>query len=123
MRSKILVAAVLALSSLVAVPAFAKGQSDQKFPMPAAAFKAKVDAHTQKAREKMEARVAKLPADKAKEVRAKFDESVAKVNQEVAKVTADGTVTKEEAKEVREVRKSARPHGRHARHGKNKKKG
>ena len=70
MRSKILLAAVVALSSLVALPAFAHGKGDHgkaKFPMAAAEFKAKVDARTAKARERMESRASKLPADQAKE--------------------------------------------------------
>lgn len=118
MRSKIVAAAVLALASLVAVPAFAKGDGGAKFPMPAAEFKAKVDARTAKAKERMEQRAAKLPADQAKELRAKFDAGVAKVNAEVAKATADGSVTKEEAKAVRRVVKELRPgHGKHARRG------
>jgi hypothetical protein len=127
MRSKIVLAAVLALSSLIALPAFAHGKGEHgnaKFPMPAAEFKAKVDARTAKARERMESRAAKLPADQAKELRAKFAVASAKIQEEVAKATADGTVTKEEAKQVREVAKAARPHGKHAKrgHGKHAKK-
>lgn len=119
MRSKIVAAAVLALASLVAVPAFAKGDGGAKFPMPAAEFKAKVDARTAKAKERMEQRAAKLPADQAKELRAKFDAGTAQINAEVAKATADGSVTKEEAQKVREVAKAARPHGKHGgKHGK-----
>lgn len=136
MRSTI-VGAILAISSLVAVPAFAapaqgnapaktqrgdegpreKGQ--KHFPMPAAEFQAKVDARQQKARARMEERAAQLPADQAKELRARFDANIAKVDAEVAKAVADGTVTKEEAQAVR----AASPHhGKHARHGKHGKK-
>ena len=132
MRSTI-VATVLALATLVAVPAFAAPGQDSRsqgnvpaktqraegekgnkhFPMPAAEFKAKVDARQAKARQHMEERASKLPAGEAKELRAKFDETVKKVNVEVAKAVADGTVTKEEAKAVR----AANPHhGKHARH-------
>jgi hypothetical protein len=120
MRSKIVAAFILAVASLVAVPALAKGEHHGKgnFPMAAAEFKAKVDARTAKARQHMEDRAAKLPADQAKELRAKFDAGTAQINAEVAKVTADGTVTAEEAKQVREVAKTARPHGKGKGHGK-----
>jgi hypothetical protein len=131
MRSTI-VAAMLAISTLVAVPAFAapaqgnvptktagsraEGEKGQKhFPMPAAEFQAKVNARQTKGRARMEEKAAKLPADQAKELRARFDANIAKVNAEVAKAVADGTVTKEEAQAVR----AASPHhGKHARHGK-----
>ena len=134
MRSTI-VAAILAISSLVAVPAFAapaqgnvpaktqraEGEKGQKhFPMPAAEFQAKVNARQTKARAHMEQKAAQLPADQAKELRERFDARIAKVNAEVAKAVADGTVTKEEAQAVR----AASPHhGKHARHNKNGKKG
>jgi hypothetical protein len=134
MRSTI-VATVLALATLVAVPAFAapaqgpapaktqraEGDKGAKhFPMPAAEFQAKVNARQTKGRARMEEKAAQLPADQAKELRARFDATVAKVNAEVAKAVADGTVTKEEAQAVR----AASPHhGKHARHGKHGKKG
>jgi hypothetical protein len=130
MRSTI-VATVLALATLVSVPAFAapatgaanapaktqraEGEGKKHFPMPAAEFKAKVEKRQAKGRARMENEAAKLPADQAKELRAKFDATVQKVNAEVAKAVADGTVTKDEAKAVR----AASPHhGKHARHGK-----
>lgn len=124
MRSKIMAAVVLAVASLVAVPAFAKGKVDhtKNFPMAAAAFKAKVDARTAKAKQRMEEKAKQLPADQAKELRAKFDAGVAQIDAEVAKATADGTVTLDEAKKVREVAKSVRPHGKHGKHGKRAKK-
>lgn len=115
MRSTI-VAAFLALGTLVAAPAFAapaQGNAPAKtqradgdkgkahFPMPAAEFKAKVDARQAKARKHMEEKASALPADQAKELRARFDANIAKVNAEVAKAVADGTVTKEEAEAVR----------------------
>ena len=129
MRSTI-VATVLALATLISVPAFAaptggqapaktqraEGEKNEKhFPMPAAEFKAKIDARMAKARKHMEEKAATLPADQAKELRARFEASAQKVNAEVAKAVADGTVTKEEASAVR----AANPHhGKHARHGK-----
>ena len=122
MRSMI-AATFLALSTLVAVPAFAApvqgapakaqraddGKGGKHFPMPAAEFKSKIDARMAKARKHMEEKAASLPADQAKELRAKFEASVAAVNAEVAKAIADGTVTKEEAQAVRAVS----PHGGH----------
>ena len=42
-----------------------EGKDAAKFPMPAAAFKQKVDARLAKARQHMEARAAKLSADRA----------------------------------------------------------
>jgi len=137
MRNAI-VATVLALATLISVPAFAapdgsrtqgnvpgkspRAEGDQgkkHFPMPAAAFKAKVDARQAKARQHMDERASKLPANEAKELRAKFDATVQKVNAEVAKAVADGTVTKEEAKAVR----AANPHAHHGKHARNHKKG
>ena len=121
---------VLSLATLFAAPAMAGTGAPHtggdgpraehgSFPMPAATFKAKVDARQAKAREHMEKRAASLPADQAKELRAKFDAGVTKINAEVSKATADGTVTKEEAEAVRKVVKDVRGgHGKHARHGK-----
>lgn len=101
MRSKI-IAVFLGLATLVSVPAFA-GQRGEKpnFPMPAAAFKARVEAHQQRARAHMEERVKKATPAEAKQIRERFDAVTAKVNAEVAKAIADGTVTKEEAQAVR----------------------
>jgi hypothetical protein len=129
MRSSIL-ATFLALGTLVAVPAFAApAQSEapakaqraeghkggMQFPMAAAEFKAKVEQRQVKGRARMEERAAKLPADQAAALRAKFDAALQQVNTEVGKAIADGTVTKEEAKAVR----AASPrHGEHACQGK-----
>ena len=133
MRSTI-VATVLALATLVAAPAFAapaQGNAPAKtqradgdkprahFPMPAAEFKAKVASHQAKARKHMEEKASALPADQAKELRARFEATQQKVNAEVAKAVADGTVTKEEAKAVR----AANPHAHHGKHARNHKKG
>ena len=121
MRSFLSAAAVV-LATLVAVPAMAGDKHDAgNFPMPAATFKQKVDARQAKAREHMEKRAAKLNAEQAKELRAKFDARAAKINAEVGKATADGTVTKEEADAVRKVAREGRGahgHGKHARHHK-----
>lgn len=111
MRSTI-VAAFLAITTLLAAaPAMAgehAGRGGASFPMPAAAFQTKVNERQAKAREHMEKRASKLSAEEAKQLRAKFDAGVVKVNAEVAKATADGTVTKDEAKAVRQVAKEMR---------------
>jgi len=125
MRFK-LIGTVLALATVfAAAPAMAgdkHGKHDKpSFPMPADAFKQKVDARQAKARERMEKRASSLSAEQAKELRAKFDSGVAKINAEVAKATADGTVTKEEAAAVRQVAKEIR--GSHGKHGKHTRRG
>ncbi|MCL2724553.1 MAG: hypothetical protein FWD69_08970 [Polyangiaceae bacterium] len=124
MRS-IVIATMFAISSLVAVPAFAApaqgGASAKvhhgdhaKFPMSGAEFKQKVDARQAKARARMEERASKLPADQANALRAKFEAGTATINAEVDKIVADGTVTEDEAKEFREVVRSVFPHaGKH----------
>ena len=65
----------------------------------------------------MEKHAAKLSADDAKALRAKFDDGEAKINAEVGKATADGTVTKEEAQAVRKVAHEVRPHHGGKHHG------
>ncbi len=130
MRSKILAAVAVSLATLVAVPAFAEPQNapakahraeksekeQAQFPMPAATFKQKIDDKLGRARQHMETRAAKLDAEKAKELRTKFDAGAAKVNDEVAKATADGTVTKDEAKNVFGAMRAMRG-GKHAHKG------
>jgi hypothetical protein len=123
MRTKI-IGTVLALATVfAAAPAMAGEHEKASFPMPAAAFKQRVDTRQAKARERMEKHAAKLTAEQAKELRAKFDAGIAKVNAEVSKATADGTVTKDEADAVRKVAKEMHGghHGKHARRGAHKK--
>ena len=87
-----------------------EGKDKAQFPMQADAFRAKVEARITKAREHVVARMNKknVPADKQKELLAKFDDAAAKVRAETDKACADGTVTKEEAKSVRDLAKSLR---------------
>ena len=117
-----IIGTVLALATVFAAAPAMAGEKHEKanFPMPAAAFKQKVDARQAKARERMEKHAATLSAEQAKELRAKFDAGLAKVNAEVAKAIADGTVTKDEASAVRQVAKEV--HGGHG-HGKHHKRG
>ncbi|MBX3214983.1 MAG: hypothetical protein KF850_23315 [Labilithrix sp.] len=119
MRSMI-IGTVLALATVFAAAPAMAGDKHEKasFPMPAAAFKQRVDARQAKARERMEKRASTLGAEQAKELRAKFDAGVAKINVEVDKAVADGTVTKDEAAAVRKVAKELRGHhGKRAKHG------
>jgi hypothetical protein len=89
------------------------GDHAKKFPMAGAEFKAKIDQRMAKARQRLEARIASLPADKQREARDRFNAAVATVNAEVAKAVADNVVTKEEAKKVRETARALRPAGAH----------
>jgi hypothetical protein len=123
MRFKIASAAVLAIAMLVTGSALADGGKKNNFPMTAAEFKAKVDGKIAKAKTRMEERAAKMSAEEAKQLRAKFDAGVAKVNAELAKATADGTVTKDEAKDVRRAAKEIRGGHGHKKHAKRTKKG
>jgi hypothetical protein len=112
---------VLSLSFLVPAVAFAspaaratsgvRANADaNKFPMKAADFQKLVDERMKKARDKMEARLAKKNAsdDQKKQARAKFDAGAAEVRKVVAEVSADGVVTREEAQKVRETARHAR---------------
>ncbi|MBK6463932.1 MAG: hypothetical protein IPF92_23465 [Myxococcales bacterium] len=92
------------------------GNHEKKFPMPGAQFKARVDQRMVKARQRLEERIASLPADKQRAARDRFNAAVATVNAEVAKAVADNVVTKEEAKKVRETARALRPAGAN-RHG------
>jgi len=119
-----ILAALLAISALsvVALPgvASAHGRDEarsaewaKKFPMPAAEFKQHSEARLAKVRARVEEKIGKLPADKAKEVRAKFAENETKIRAEVDRVAADGTVTLDEAKGVKALARSLRPkHGK-----------
>jgi len=104
-----LVSSSVALAAPAQKPAAAKhqgkGDHDKKFPMKADEFRQHVAGRVTKAREHMEKRIStrNVPEDKAKEIRAKFDAGVAVLNQKVEAVCADGTVTKEEAKEVHDL--------------------
>ncbi len=87
------------------------GAHGKKFPMAGAEFKQKVDQRIVTARQKLETRIASLPADKQKEIRDKFNAGVQVVNAEVARAVADNVVTKDEAKKVRETARALRPAG------------
>ena len=89
--------------------------------MPAADFRTKVETRIGKAREHLTKGMAKreVPADKQKEILAKFEAGASKVRTEVEKVCADGTVTKDEARAVHELARELRGHkGGHKKHDK-----
>jgi hypothetical protein len=117
MRS--LLAAAFSLSALVLPHTASAEPSKPKFPMPAAEFQSRASAHTEKARAHLEARIAdkKIEAEKAKALRERFETAVAKTKLAIAKAVADGSVTREEAKEVRTVARANRHgHGHHRHH-------
>ena len=87
------------------------GDHAKKFPMPGAEFKTKIDGRMAKARQRLETRIASLPADKQREARDRFNAAVATVNAEVTRAVADNVVTKEEAQKVREAARALRPAG------------
>jgi hypothetical protein len=115
MKRSIVAALALLACTVVAVPAFAGEKEKPQFPMAAAEFQGKVDANIAKAREHMEKRITdrKLDDTKAKEARDRFDAVVTKVEAAAANAEADGTVTKEEAKEVRQVARELGHRGHH----------
>jgi hypothetical protein len=96
-------------------PRGGKGEREaHQFPMKGADFITMVDAKIQKVRAKVQEKLAKHPLPDAtrKQVMAEVDAGAAKVKAAAQKAAADGTVTKDEAKEVRDlahqVKKDAR---------------
>lgn len=87
------------------------GDHAKKFPMAGAEFKAKFDQRMAKARQRLETRIASLPADKQREARDRLNAALTTVNAEVTRAVADNVVTKEEAKKVRETARALRPAG------------
>jgi hypothetical protein len=81
--------------------------------MPAAEFRQQVSGRLEKARARMEERLTTdhLPPEQAAALRATFTASVAQINAKVDQVTADGTVTKEEAEAVHELVRPLLHHG------------
>ena len=83
--------------------------------MPAATFQRHVEARLQRANARMENEIRQnnLPDAQAKELRAHFNTVAAQVEAVVQKVSADGTVTFDEAREVRAVARQLWGHRRH----------
>jgi hypothetical protein len=113
--------AMAAAVSLLSVGAYAQPplathvgeEGNRKFPMPAAEFRQHVSARLEKARSRMEEHITsdKLPSDQADGLRANFKAAAAQINAKVDQVTADGTVTQEEADAVHGLVRSLLHHG------------
>jgi hypothetical protein len=75
-----------------------------KYPMKAADYQHSVEGRVQHARERLETRIThrKLTPERAHDARSKFDSRAAEVRKVVAEVSADGVVTREEARRVNE---------------------
>jgi len=80
----------------------AKPKKKGRYPLPAADYQHKIDERVLIARERMETRIVrrKLSADRAKEVRGRFEISVIEVRKVMADAASDGLITKEEARRV-----------------------
>lgn len=117
-RSILALLLALPLVTFAASAGAEEAKARPSFPMPAADFQARQDAHVAKMRAKLEERITakKADAEQAKKMRARFEERVGKVQAAVNKAKADGSVTKDEAKEVRKVAHAGR-HGKHGKHG------
>jgi hypothetical protein len=114
LNTKLFAALALAAITAVTVPAMAR-ENPQDFPMPAATFQRHVEARLQRAYARMEDEIQQnnLPDAQAKELRANFNVIAGRVEVVVQKVSADGTVTLDEAKEVRAVGRPLWGHRRH----------
>jgi hypothetical protein len=80
------------------------------FPMPAPVFKERVEERIERIGERMERALAKrkLPAELERQIRADFAQGAGLIRGAVNKACADGTVTKQEAKQVRELARDLR---------------
>ena len=104
------------------------GDKDKaQFPMKADAFRVMVEKKIERVKARVEKGMAdhKIPADKRVEIAKAVDEAAKQVRTAVDKAAADGTVTKEEAKQVRELASQLRTKvrsevlgGKHAKAGK-----
>jgi len=94
--------------------AYAHGRDGDKasFPMKADEFQKRIDTRINKMRTHLEERLneKQVPAEKAKEIRARFDAGAVKVNEATKQATSDGVVTEAEAKTVREAFRGMRHH-------------
>ena len=108
------IALVLALSA-VPVTAFAgdrtpaaETKKDQRrFPMKAESFNKRIEKRIAHMREQLSRTLAahKVPEAKQAQIKKDFEDSAASVRAAAARASADGTVTKEEAKDVRDLAK------------------
>lgn len=95
------------------------GSAKPSFPMPAAEFRARVNARLAERDARAEKRIAdkKLDAAKAQKIRTHLAERKAKVTVVLDKVCADGTVTADEAKEVRAAGRGPKHRAHRGAHG------
>ena len=95
-----------------------------QFPIAADKFQAHVEKRITKMRERIESRMEKRNVLDAKrvEVRKNFEAGAGQVREAAKRAGADGTVTKEEAKQVRDLAKSLQQKARE-KHGRGGKKG
>ena len=91
-----------------------KDRKRPQFPLEAERFQNVVDKRIAKAREHMERALDKHPVPDAlkAQIRNDFDAGTAQVQAAAKRVGADGTVTKEEAKEVRDLAKELKDKAR-----------
>lgn len=82
------------------------------FPVAADAFKAKVAEKRAEMKARFDEHAKDMPAEKLTEVRARITETDAKVDAKLAEITADGSVTKEEAESLMRTAFEGRGHGR-----------
>lgn len=91
-----------------------KGKKGERpsFPMKAEKFMEHIDKRIAHMKAKVDARLERSDLDDAKkaEIRAKVNEASTKVRAAAQQAAADGTVTKDEAKQVREVARTMRQH-------------
>jgi hypothetical protein len=92
----------------------AEVKKERKFPMPAESFNKLIEKRLTKAREHLVKALDSRNLPEATKVQAKkdFDDGAAAVRALSAKVRADGTVTKEEAKQVRALSKDLKQKAR-----------
>jgi hypothetical protein len=93
-------------------PGHGRGGADlaeMTFPITAEAFRAKVDGRRQEMKARFEEHAKDMPAERVTEMRARIAETEAKFDAKLAEITADGTVTKDEAEALRGVLGAGRP--------------
>lgn len=91
-----------------------EGKGERHFPIEAKKFNEAVEARISKMRSRVEQAMEKrgVPEATRAQVRKELDLSAAAVREVAKRVSADGTVTKEEAKEVRKVAKEVKKNAR-----------
>lgn len=116
----IAVALVFALSA-IPMTAFAgdkapvtETKKPPRFPMTAESFNKLIENRIAKIRERLSEKLAKhkVPEAKQAEIKKDFEAGAAAIRAAAAKAAADGTVTKEEAKDVRRLAKDIRRQAR-----------